>query len=101
MLPQAAHPAHILLVGHGVDHGACAQEQQGFKEAVGHQVEDTGGISRNTKGEEHVSQLGTGGVRDNPFNVVLHAADGGCKERRTGTNDGNDGQCRVGILEQR
>ena len=40
---QPSHVTHVLLVVHSDDHRARGQEQQGFKEGMGHQVENAAG----------------------------------------------------------
>src|SRR6476646_1390403 len=44
-LSQAAHVAQILFTREAVDHAARAEEEQGLKESVRHQVKNAGGIS--------------------------------------------------------
>ena len=75
-----AHPAHIthvLFMMQAVDHAARAQEQQRLEEGMGEQVEHRRAIGANAGGEEHVTQLRTGGIGDHPLDVVLRQADGG------------------------
>ena len=36
VFPETAHLAHILLVMHAENHATCCEEQQGFKECMGH-----------------------------------------------------------------
>src|SRR5713101_10073917 len=49
LLVEAAHLANVLLSGHGVNHAACAEEQQGFEEGMGHQVKNSGGEGANAE----------------------------------------------------
>ena len=37
---KPAHLAHVLFIGHGVDHRAGAEEQQRLEEGVGEEMED-------------------------------------------------------------
>ena len=46
--PEPAHLAHVLLVMHGVDHGARAEEQQRLEEGVGEQVEHRRAVGADT-----------------------------------------------------
>ncbi len=56
-LAEAAHLAHVLLAGEGVDDGAGGEEEERLEEGVGEEVEDTGGVGSNSAGEEHVAEL--------------------------------------------
>ncbi len=48
-IPQAAHLANILLAAASMNHTACAQKQQSFKERMRHQVVNAGGKRTATK----------------------------------------------------
>ena len=56
-LAQRAHPAHVLLVVHAVDHRAGPEEQQRLEERVGDHVEDRRDVRARPDGEEHVAEL--------------------------------------------
>ena len=63
------------------------RNRQGFEESVREDVEDAGRERADAEGEEHVSQLGHGGVGQHALDVVLHQADGGGKERGERADD--------------
>ena len=85
--PQPAHVAHVLLVVHGEDHRAGAEEQQRLEEGVGEQVEHADRIGADAHGDEHVAELRAGRIGDDPLDVVLHEADGGGEHRRGGADE--------------
>src|SRR5258708_15189197 len=62
LLVEAAHLANVLLSGHGVNHAACAEEQQCFEEGMGHQVKNSRCERANSQRKEHVSKLADGGI---------------------------------------
>ncbi len=66
---------HVLLVVHAVDHRAGAEEEQRLEEGVGDHVEQAGDVGAGPDGEEHVAELGDGGVGEHPLDVVLGAGD--------------------------
>ncbi len=86
---QAAHGAHVLLAAHGMDDGSGGQEEQALEEGMRHQVEDGRGVSRGSAGQEHVAELGDGGVGEHALDIRLHHADGGGKQGRGGADDGD------------
>ena len=110
---EAAHVPHVLHLGvmalpaggvfgvlHGVDHAARPEKEARLEESVGHQVED-----RRTKGshagaQEHVAELGNGGVGEDLLDVVLEECDGGCKEGGYGPHGGHQRHRRRGVREQ-
>src|SRR5579871_3092341 len=55
-LAQSAHATHVLLTAHGVNHRACAKEQQCFKESVCHQMEDSSRVRCYATGQEHIAE---------------------------------------------
>ena len=82
VLAQPAHVAHVLLAGEGVDDRTGTEEQTGFEEGVGHQVENARTERPHAHGQEHVAELGDGRVRQNPLDIVLRHADAGGEDRR-------------------
>ena len=101
VLAQAAHLAHVLLVGDGVDDRARAEEQQRLEEGMREQVEDRRAVEADAERHEHVAELRAGRIGDDALDVVLHQADGRGEEGGEGADEGHDGQRRVRQLEQR
>ena len=66
--------AHILVVVHTDNRATCSQEQQGFKESVGHHMEHRHGIGRRAQSHGHIAQLRQGRIRNHTFDVVLNHA---------------------------
>ena len=91
-LAEAAHLAHVLLAGEGVDDGAGGEEEQRLEEGVGHQVEDAGLVGADSAGEEHVAELRDGGVGEDALDVVLDEADAGGEDGRGCADDGDDAE---------
>ena len=88
LAPDAAHLAHVLLAGHGVDDRTRAQEQQRLEEGMRVEVEDAGRVGADAAGKEHVAELRAGRVGDHPLDVELGQPDRGGKDRRAGTDEG-------------
>ena len=92
MAGESAHVAHILCVlvrlgrgvslVHGVDHAARAEEQQRLEERMGHEVEHPGRVRAGADADEHVTELGHGGIREHALDVPLLEGDGGGEQRR-------------------
>ena len=85
---------------HTHDDRARTQEQQGFEECVGHQVEHGHRVGRGTQSHSHVAQLRQCGVGHHPFDVVLDDAQETHEQRRDGTNHQDEIQCGVTQLKQ-
>ncbi len=81
-LAEAAHEAHVLLAGEGVDDGPGGEEEQRLEEGMGHQVEDAGRVGAYAAGQEHVAELRNGGVGEDALDVVLDDADSGGEAAR-------------------
>ena len=96
-----SHQAHVLLARHRVDHRPGAEEQQRLEEGVGVEVIDPRRIGRNAAREEHVAELGAGGVGDHPLDVVLAQPDRGGEERGGGSDNGDDRQGIGRVLHHR
>ncbi len=93
--------AHVLLVVHGVDHRAGAEEQQRLEEGVREEVEDAGRVGAEAEGGEHVAELRARRIGDDALDVVLDEADGGGEERRDDADQRHDLQGRGREFEQR
>ena len=100
-LAEAAHLAHVLLAGERVDDGAGGEEEQRLEEGVGEEVEDAGGVSPDSAGQEHVAELRDGGVGEDALDVVLHHADAGGEDAGGGSDDGDDAESVGRAVEQR
>ena len=92
---KIAHVAHVLFARHRMNHRARAEEEQGFEEGVGEDVEDGGGKCANTKRQEHVAELRDSGVSEDALDVVLHQTDRGGEDGGERADDG-DGFHRCG-----
>ena len=88
-LLEPAHLAHVLLVMHGVDHAAGAEEQAGFEKRVGHQMENRRGIAADADADKHVTELAHGGIGENFLDVVLRQRDRGGDQRRGDADHGD------------
>ena len=100
MLLEATHLADVLLAVQRVDDRARTEEQAGLEERVGHQVEDAGAERAHAHGQEHVTQLRHGRIRQHALDVVLHQADGAGHQRRRGTDHRDNRQGDRRVLEQ-
>ena len=67
---------------------------------MGEQVEDAGGVGADAAGEEHVAELGDGGVGEDALDVVLHHADGRGEEGGGRADAGDDGEGGGGAVEE-
>jgi hypothetical protein len=90
VLAQAAHAADVLLAGAAVDDGACAEEEQGFEEGVGDEVEHADGDSADSEAHHHVAELRDGGVSEDALDVPLRHGDGGTEEGGNCADPGDD-----------
>lgn len=70
--------------------GTCAQKEEGFEEGVIGEVKETRRVSRETAGEDHVTQLRASGVGNDFFQIVLHEARGCCHKGRSRTDEGDE-----------
>ena len=83
-----------------MDDGAGGEEEERLEEGVGHEVEDGGGVGGDSAGEEHVAELGDGGVGEDALDVVLDHADAGGEEGGGGADDGDDAEGVGGAVEE-
>ena len=75
---------------HGVDDAAGAEEEEGLEPSVGEDMEEACRKPRGAEAEEHVAQLGDGGVGQHLLDIALHQADAGGKEGGGSTHPGDD-----------
>jgi hypothetical protein len=87
VLLEPAHLADVLLTAAGVDHRSRTEEEAGLEERMGQDMEDGGHEGADTGAEEHIAELGHGGVSQHLLDVVLHQTDGGGKDRGQSAND--------------
>jgi hypothetical protein len=101
LFAQPAHAPHVLLVGNRVDDRTGAKKQQRFEESMREQVENRRAISTDAKRHEHVAELRTGRIGDNPFDVILHQTDRGREKRGDCTDRHHHCQRVLRKFEQR
>ena len=101
VLTEAAVITHVLLVVHGVDDAARAEEQKRLEKGVREKVEHRRAVSADAGGEEHVAELRASRIGDHPLDVVLRGADGGGEEGRRGADISDDIERRLAGLEHR
>ena len=97
---QATHLAHVLLVSHAVNDGACGEEEQRLEEGVRHEMEDGCRVSRDAAAQEHVAELRDGGVGEDALDVGLHQGHGGGKESSGRADDGDCAQRKRRVIEK-
>ncbi len=93
LFPQAAHPAHVLFVVHGVDDRAGTEEEAGLEERVRQKMEKRGGICSDTETEHHVAELGNRRIGEHALDVMLGDGDGGRHESRECADERDNVQC--------
>ena len=76
---------------HAVNDGARAQEEQGFEEGVGDQMEDRGHIRADAQRGDHEAKLRDRGVGQHALDVVLRDGDRRRKDRRERADERHDG----------
>ena len=86
---QATHLLDVLLVVHGEDHRAGAQEEQGLEEGMGAEVEESGGVAPAAGGQEHVTELAHRGVGEDLLDVGLGDGNRPGEERRQPARPGH------------
>ena len=96
VLPEAAHVTHVVRV-HGVDQRAGAEEEEGFEEGVGEEMEDARRPRPDTEGHHHVAQLADRRVGEDALDVVLHEG----KKRPDDHGDAADQSEGVDAVAQR
>ena len=64
--------SRLLLAAHAVDHAAGPEEQQGFEERMGEEMEHTGRVSAGGDRHHHVAELGDGRIGQDFLDVVRH-----------------------------
>src|SRR2546430_17299856 len=63
-------------------------------------MEDACAESADAAAEEHIAELGDGGVGENFFDVGLHEADGGGEKGGGAADDGDDDHGGLGVREK-
>ena len=96
--PEPAIEAHVLFVVHGMDHRACAQEQQRLEESVGEEMEHSRAERADPGCEEHVAQLRAGRIGDHALDVCLRRADRRREQAGRGADIGDYRHCRVALV---
>src|SRR6266508_6751067 len=58
---EPPHLTHVLLMVHGMNHAAGAEEETRFEKRMGHQMKNCRGVAADADADEHVSELADGG----------------------------------------
>ena len=69
---ESTHFPHIGLIVHGVHNAACAQEQQGFGDSVGDEVEYRCAQTSGAQRQHHQPEMADRGIGENALDVVHH-----------------------------
>ena len=88
---EPAHLPDVLLVMHGHDHRARAEEQEGLEEGMGEQMEHSDRVGADAHGDEHVAELRAGRIGDDALDVVLYQADSRGEQGGRGADDDHKG----------
>ena len=88
--PEAAHPAHVLLLVDRVDDRAGVEEQQALEKAVGHEVEDRRRPGADPERGEHVAELAQRRIREDALDVGLRQRDRRREDCREDPDPGDD-----------
>ncbi len=87
---EGPHRLHVLLVVHGMDDRAGAEEQESLVEGVREHEEDGRVVGADPRGEEHVAQLGDRRIGEDLLDVVLGTGDRRPQQRRRRPDYGDD-----------
>ena len=73
-----------------VNDTAGPEEQQGFEEGMGQQVEQRGHVGPHPNGGHHITELGDGRIGQDPFDIPLGYRDCGREESGKSPDKGHE-----------
>ncbi len=87
-------------MGHGVDDGSGTKEEECFEECVGGDMEKPDPIGTDSASDEHVAELGDGGISEDFFDIGLSEGDKSPEEGGDRAEDCDNGSCGGGKCEE-
>ena len=87
---ESAHLAHILFAVDSMNDASRSKEETCFKECMGYEMEDCGGVSTDSASKKHITNLADCGIGQNTFDIVLGHAYGRRHDRSESTNSSHD-----------